>query len=293
MRKISRESYVPYLLIAPAMAFLFLFTVWPLLRQVYLSFFSYNLVNPDMKFVGFKNYKELLFVKKDFLQAMVNTLVFSFSHLFLVLILAMALALWLFREKRVDRIARTAIFTPHIIAMVSCAMVWSWLMDVDKGLFNQILHVFRLPGLRWLNSSQTAMISVVIVSVWKSTGYYMLILAAALNAIPSEIYEAADLDNTGVWRKFAKITLPMISPQILFLLIMITINSFQVFDAVRILTDGGPGNATDVLAYYIYRQAFSNFKIGYASAAGTIFMLIISALTALYFKGLSNKVHYQ
>lgn len=288
-----RENLMMYLMITPAMIFLILFTIYPVLKQVYLSFFSYNLVNPNMKFVGLKNYNAILLIKKDFLAALKNTAIFAAGHVISIMILATLLGVWLQKDAKADKFAQTAIFTPHIIAMISCAMVWSWLMDVDKGLFNQVLGFFQIPPLRWLNSSQTAMISVVIVSVWKSVGYYTLIIIAGLKAIPKEIYEAAALDNTGCVKKFFRLTLPLISPQLLFLLIMITINSFQIFDAVRVLTDGGPGNATDVLAYYIYRQAFSNFKIGYASAAGTVLMIILIILTAIYFKVLNKKVHYQ
>ena len=168
---------------------------------------------------------------------------------------------------------------------------------VDHGpafirLLNAVLGLFNLPPLRWLNSSQTAL-SVVIVSVWKSIGYYALIITAALKAIPSEIYEAAALDNSPKYRVFFRSTLPMLSPQLFFLLIVITINSFKVFDTIRIMTEGGPGNATDVLVYYIYRYAFQHFRIGYASAAGTVLMVILMILTVIYFALLGRRVHYQ
>jgi len=131
------------------------------------------------------------------------------------------------------------------------------------------------------------------VSVWKSIGYYCLIIVSALKAIPAEIYEAAELDNTPRYRMFFRIILPLLSPQLFFLLVTITINSFRVFDTVRIMTEGGPGNATDVISFYIYRYAFRHFRIGYASAAGTILMVILMILTAVYFKVLSKRVHYQ
>ena len=130
-------------------------------------------------------------------------------------------------------------------------------------------------------------------SVWKSMGYYVLILVSSLNAIPAEINEAAALDNTGWFRKFFKITLPMLSPQLFFMLITITINSFKVFDTVRVMTGGGPGNSTNVISYYIYHYVFVNNQMGLATAAGSVLMAILMVLTAIYFKMTANKVHYQ
>lgn len=132
-----------------------------------------------------------------------------------------------------------------------------------------------------------------IVSVWKSIGYYALVLIASLKAIPNEIYEAADMDNGSHINQFFHITIPMLSPQLLFLLVMITINSFKVFDAVSILTEGGPGDSSNVIAYYIYDMAFRKMKVGYAAAGGIILVVILSILTFIYFKVLNKRVHYQ
>ena len=143
------------------------------------------------------------------------------------------------------------------------------------------------------NSSATALISVIIVTVWKGIGYYALILMSSLKAIPAEINEAAELDDAGPFAKFFKITLPMLSPQVFFLLVTITISSFKVFESVRILTDGGPGKSTDVLVFYIYRYAMTNLKFGYASAAGTFLLAVVLILTVIYFKVGDKRVHYQ
>lgn len=284
--------FLPYLMVSPATFFLLLFTVYPVFNLIYLSFFEYNLINPNKKFVGLKNYYDLLFVRDDFITALKNTAVFSVAHVVLLMVFALLFAAWLQRSTRLNNFAQTAIFTPHLIAMLSCSMIWSWLMD-ERGILNTVLELFGLPALRWLNSSSTAMLSIVIISVWKSIGYYALVLVASLKAIPGEIYEAADLDNASSVNKFFHITIPMLSPQLLFLLIMITINSFKVFDAVKVLTEGGPGDSTNVIAYYIYNMAFSNFKIGYAAAAGTVLVVILGILTAIYFKVLNKRVHYQ
>lgn len=292
--KLFRETLVPYIMIAPAIIFLLLFTFYPMVQLAYLSFFDFNLVNPAKEFVGLENYKTLFFVKTDFLVCLQNTAVYTVAVVVLLITLSLLFALWFQADSRLNRFAQTAAFTPHLIAMISCAMIWSWIMDQNSfGLLNVVLGFFKLPPLRWLNSSDTAMLSIVIVSVWKSIGYYALIILASLKGIPTEIYEAAALDNAPKIRTFFKITLPLLSPQLFFLLITITISSFKVFDTIRVMTGGGPGNSTDVISYYIYRYAFQHFKIGYASAAGTVLMIILMVMTAIYFKILSKRIHYQ
>lgn len=284
---------LPLLMVSPAMIFLILFTVYPMFYLAYLSLFDFKLARPDLKeFVGLQNYYFLLFVKRDFRISLQNTAVYTVSVVVFLILFAVVFALWLQKNTFLNRLAQRAIFTPHLVAMISCGMIWSWIMD-EQGLFNAVLEFFHLPGLKWLNSSSTAMISIVIVSVWKSLGYYALIVLSALKAIPAEIHEAAALDNTGPFRKFFRITLPMISPQLFFLLITITISSFKVFDTVRVMTAGGPGNSTNVVSYYIYHYVFNNNQMGLATSAGTILMIILMIMTAVYFKVIGNKVHYQ
>ena len=297
-RRLQDEGYagprwVPYLMVAPAMAFLLVFTFYPLANLVYLSFFRYNLIS-DKVFIGLTNYRNLLFVKKDFLQALENTVVYSFAVVFFTILLAILFALWLEKDSWFNRFVQKSMFTPYLIAMVSTAYIWSWIFDVDAGLLNAALNFFQLTPLRWLNDSSLAIWCIVIVSVWKSLGYYLLIVLASLKSIPREIMEAAELDNTPWLRKFIRIILPMISPQIFFLLITITISSFKVFDSVQVMTTGGPGNATDVLVTYVHRYAFQmNMRVGYASAAGSILLGILMILTVFYFRFLGRKVHYQ
>lgn len=289
-----KKGLIPYIMVTPAMIFLTIFVFYPMVNLVYLSFFDYNMVNPVKKFVGLKNYQTLLFIRPDFMISLKNTAVYTGAVVFFLILFSLLIALWTEKDGAINRFVQTATFTPHLVAMLSCAMIWAWIMDRNTyGLFNVILNFFNLPPLRWLDSSSTAMLSIVIVSVWKSIGYYAIIIMSALKVIPQEIYEAADLDNAPKIRTFFRITLPLLSPQLFFLLITITISSFKVFDTVRVMTDGGPGSATDVISYYIYRYAFSHFRVGYASAAGTILMIILMVMTGIYFKVLSKRVHYQ
>ena len=246
------------------------------------------------EFVGLKNYKILFFIKTDFIQALRNTGVYTLTVVIFSLLLAILLALWLEKDNWISRFLQKSMFTPYLISMVSCAYIWSWMYDSDSGVFNALLNALKLSPLRWLNDSDMAIFCVAAVAVWKSLGYYLIIVLASIKTVPRDILEAAELDRTPPLRKFIKITLPMISPQLFFLLITITISSFKVFDVVRVMTNGGPGNSTDVLVTYIYRYAFQmNAKVGYASAAGTVLLIIMMILTYLYFKVLNKRIYYQ
>ena len=211
------------------------------------------------------------------------------------MIFSLLLAQWMFKDRKINSIAQTVFFTPHLVAGVSAGFIWSWLMSSQSyGLFNSVLNSLGLPGVRWLDDSSTAMLSIIIMNTWKSIGYYSLIIMSSMKSIPTEIYEAARLDNSTGIKTFFKITLPMISPQLFFLLITITTGSFKVFDSVRIMTNGGPGDSTRVLSMYIYDYAFQrNNTLGYACAAGVVMLLIMVVITVIDFAFVEKKVHYQ
>ena len=297
----KKRSLTGYLMVSPAMILMLIFVFYPLVNLVYLSFFNYNLIGTK-EFVGLKNYKILFFIKTDFIQALRNTGVYTLTVVIFSLLLAILLAFTVSKpvsfviSKTVFNIFSFVIFAfgGILISMVSCAYIWSWMYDSDSGVFNALLNALKLSPLRWLNDSDMAIFCVAAVAVWKSLGYYLIIVLASIKTVPRDILEAAELDRTPPLRKFIKITLPMISPQLFFLLITITISSFKVFDVVRVMTNGGPGNSTDVLVTYIYRYAFQmNAKVGYASAAGTVLLIIMMILTYLYFKVLNKRIYYQ
>ncbi len=285
------ELLRPYLLIAPAMAGIFVFVMYPIGYLVYLSMYQYNLMNKaKSKFVGFDNFKEIL-GREDFYKSLGNTAVYTAGVVLLTMLISLLIAVWLNKNTRFNRFVQASIFMPHIVSIVSIALVWLWMMDPNIGFLNYLLKTLGLPTSQWLQSSKTALISIIIVSVWQGIGYYVLIIVAALQGISPSIYEAAELDNASKYKVFYKITLPMISPQLFFILIIMTIGSFKVFDTVRVMTSGGPNNATNTLVYYIYEHRTTN--IGYASATGIVLLVIISILTLVYFKLLAKKVHYQ
>lgn len=279
---------LPYAMVLPTIILLGVFTFYPSIDMVINSFYDVNVFKGNT-FVGLQNY-ERLFQHPDFWPAVKNTVIYTIGSVFFLIFLGLIFALWLQRSTFINGIVQRFMFLPHICAFLSVAMIFQWLMD-DEGIFNFVLSIFNLPALRWLNSSDTAMLSIMLISIWKGIGYYALILLSAVKAIPTELLEAADLDDAGKLRTFFKISLPMLSPQIFFLLITITINSFKVFDSIRILTNGLCD--TNVLVFLIYNMNKTSGQTGMAAAAGTVLLIILMIFTIFYFRALGKRVHYQ
>jgi sn-glycerol 3-phosphate transport system permease protein len=289
-----QDRALGYITALPAVFFLVLFTVYPVIYLVWTSFFSGSLISRKRQFVGLGNYLTLA-QSEDFRLVLSNTLWYTILLVALIMVLAVLIAVWLNgkRHSFLNEVVQGFIFTPHIISLVSASMVFLWLMDADIGLINMVLNFFGIKAYPFLTSPKTALFSLVLVMVWKSLGYYSLLVMAALQTIPSNIYEAAELDDAPKIKVFFKITLPMISPTLLFTMVVATINSFKIFDTVNIMTQGGPINSTNTLVYYIYQYAFKFSKIGLASAAGVILLIFVGILTFIQF-GVGNKrVHYQ
>ncbi|MCJ8014663.1 sugar ABC transporter permease [Paenibacillus sp. KQZ6P-2] len=282
----------PYSMVAPAIIVFSVFFIYPIFYMIYLSMFDWNFVSPTKDFVGIQNFVDLL-TEPEFRQVLTNTTMYTILTVTLSTGLSLLLALWLNRGSFFYGIVQGAIFSPHIISLVSISLLWSWLMDPEYGLLNWVIGLFGFEKLQWLSHPDTSLISLVIVAVWKGVGYNTLVFIAGLQSIPADIYEAASLDRSRPWTTFIKLTMPMLSPTIFFLVIINMIGSFQVFETIAIMTQGGPVNSTNTLVYYIYEYGFRFFKIGYASAAGVILLFIVGILTIIYFKLLSNRVHYR
>jgi sn-glycerol 3-phosphate transport system permease protein len=286
------KKALPYLFIAPSMLIFVVFYLYPIVYSLYLSFVKWNLLNPVKTFVGLDNYTTL-FTSDDFMMALSHTLIFTVARVVLSLAFALGLALLLNSKARWASWTQAAIFTPHVISMVSVSMLWLWLMDPSFGLLNWFLGFFGIPPLKWLASTSTSLMSVILVAVWKAIGYDMVIIIAGLQSISEEIYEAAKIDGANAWQRFKSITLPMLSPTMFFLVVTSTIASFQVFDSVNVMTAGGPADSTTVLVYYIYQYGFKFFKVGYASAASIVLLGLVLLVTLLQFRFLERRVHYE
>lgn len=281
----------PYVMIFPAMIVSVIFMIYPIFYMLYLSFFKWNMIG-EKKFIGIKNYISM-FSDSDFIGILGNTVQFTLFTVVGFITFGMLIALFLKENNAINNMIQTIIFMPYVVPMISIAFIWMWMMDSDLGLLNYVLGLFKIDAVAWLENPKVALYSLIIVNIWKAAGYYALIILSALHNIPTYIYEAAELDRANKISTFFKITLPMLSPTLFFLVLTGTIASFKVFETINVMTQGGPDNATNTLVYYIYQNGFSFYKIGYASAVGVFLMIIVALLTIVYFAVLQKKVHYQ
>ena len=286
------QKIKPYLFIAPALIVFLVFSIYPILSMIQLSFFDWDLVSVNKTFVGIQNYLDL-FKDKMFWQTISNTFVYMILTVLLGVGFGILLALFLQKNTKINAFMQSIIFSPYIISLASVSFLWMWLMNKDYGLINYVLSFFGISSIDWLGDPKVSLFSLVLISVWKTVGYNTIIILSALQSIPKHLYEAASLDRANKRQVFTKIVFPMISPTLFFLTIVNIIASFKVFETIQIITQGGPQNSTNTLVYSIYEYGFKFYKIGDASAIGVVLLVIISIFTVVYFKLLSKKVHYQ
>lgn len=271
---------IGYLFILPSCVIYLLFVLIPIGWTMYLSFTDYNLRTAG--FVAFQNYAAL-FGDPLFVQALFNTVCFTLITLVPAIVIGLGLAM-LIKKQFVGRgFFRAAFYLPHIVSMVVASLAWSYLFS-ETGVLNMMLKFLGIARVHWLTSPDTAMICIVIVSLWMDCGHNMILFLAGLQGIPEHLYEAASLDGANGMQMFRHITLPMLASTTFFVFIMSCIASFQVFGQVYILTGGGPDNATTTLAHQIYLNAFQYYKMGYASAMAVVLLLITLVITAVNYR---------
>lgn len=266
------------LFLLPALLGTLIFIIIPVLCSFGLSFAKWDLLNP-ITFVGLENYKNL-FNDKVFYQTLINTIVFAISTSTFGVIIPLILASVLNSKIRGSEFFKTAYFLPFITPMIVIGIVWGWIFDPNIGLLNKLLHLH----INWLYDVKFAMPALIAVSVWKLIGYNMIIFLSTLSSISQSLFEAAKIDGANSLQTFRHVTVPMLSPTIFFVVIITTISSFQVFDLIYLMTQGGPFNSTNVLVYSIYQNAFEYFNVGKASAIAYVLFAIILVLTLLQWK---------
>lgn len=275
----ASETRWAWLFLAPCLLGLLIFTYLPVLASLGLSFSYWNLLGVP-RWVGLENYAAVL---NDplFWKSFGTTCWFVVVSGALELAIALMLAVWLNRAVRGQTFFRVAYFLPFITPMVSVSLVWGWLYDPSYGLINWVLQQAHLLGkpIPWLYDPKTALWAVIILRVWKDIGYNMVIFLAGLQTVSPSLYESAYLDGASSWRIFWRITLPMITPTLFFVGVMTLINGFQTFDSVYLLTQGGPEHSTELLVYWMFKNAFEFYKIGPASAIAYILFVVILVLT--------------
>lgn len=273
------------LFILPAMLGILIFIIIPIFCSFGLSFTKWDLLN-SVQFVGFGNYKALL-NDKLFYKILANTIVFALSVSVLGVIMPLVLASILNTKIRGSEFFKSAYFLPFITPMVVIGIVWAWIFDPNIGFLSQILHIH----INWLYDSNFAMPALIIVSVWKLIGYNMIIFLSGFSNISQNLFEAARIDGANAVQTFKNITVPLLSPTIFFVIIITAISSFQVFDLIYLMTEGGPFDSTNVLVYAIYKNAFEYFNVGKASAIAYVLFTIILILTLIQWN-LRKKVVY-
>jgi multiple sugar transport system permease protein len=271
--------------VAPAIALLSLVTVYPVLSVLYMSLHRRLLIFDISKFVGLDNYRFLL-TDERFWNAFRNTVYFTGASVSLELALGLALALFMNRTFRFRGIVTAIILVPWAIPTVVSARMWEWMYNTDFGILNHILGT----KINWLGSPFWAMNAAVFMDVWKTTPFVIILLLAGLKVIPGELYQAARIDGAGAWQIFWKITLPLLMPVVLVVLIFRTLDAFRVFDAVYVLTGGGPANTTETLSIYAYKVLFQTLQFGYGSTLSIIVFLCVGIISVLYIRLLRNEV---
>ncbi len=278
----ARETLDAWIFILPAVLGVALFLLLPMLASIILSFTKYNLIEPP-RFIGLKNYVQML-QDPSFWKVLKNTIYFSFMGIPLSLCISLVLAIVMNQGFRGMAFFRGAYFVPVITSWVAVGLVWRWLYNPEYGLVNYVLAKIGVQGPEWLVSSIWAMPAVILVNVWKGVGFNMMIFLAGLQGIPEQLYEAAKIDGASRWQLFRFVTFPMLSPTTFFLAITSVIGSFQVFDAIYAMTNGGPEESTKVIVYYLWERGFGFLHMGYASAVAWTMFLLVFALTVLQWK---------
>jgi len=283
-----REANLAWLFISPTLLIVGLVFVYPVLYSLWLSFNRYNLTNsPDAVFSWFHNYQVIFtnpVYRNDVVGTTGRTLEFTVISVVVELVLGLAFALLLNEEFRGRTVLRSVMIVPYAMLTISNGLVWDYILDPTYGTLNVLLQ--RLGFIQdyknWLGTPNGAMGWVIAADVWKTTPFITIILLASLQTFPANIYKAAEVDGAGAWKRFWRITVPMLRPAILVALVLRTLGAFRVYDIIYVLTGGGPANATNVLSYYIYQQAFIDFHIGYASAVAYLTTMVMVAIILLY-----------
>ncbi len=273
------ETAAAYTLLVPSLITIIVLFLLPLIMLIVLSFTDYRLSTGTMQFNGLENYI-YLFTSDKFGKAMLNTVVFAVVKLTLDLVLALGIALLLDSNVMFRSVLRTIYFSPVVVPVVACSLIWLWFYDPGIGPLNQILGWFGIEPLKWLYSEKTAMLSIILFSVWHGLGYNVVLLLSGLQGISGEYLEAAKLDGATEWDITRTIKIPLLKPIINFVLMMGIINAFKAFSEVNVMTpDGGPGYSTAMAVNYIYEQAFTNGRMGRGAAASIILFAVIFILT--------------
>jgi sn-glycerol 3-phosphate transport system permease protein len=288
----SREWVHAWLLVLPAAALLALFTHYPALATLWHSFFTTPKGSRPARFAGLDNYRALV-DDPIFWQSLTNNAIYALGTIPVSIALAMLMAIWVNRRIAGRGFLRLAYFTPTVLPMIAVANIWLFFFTPEYGLLAQGLAVFGSGGQNWLGSKSTALGCLMVVTVWKEAGFFMIFYLAALQTMSPHLAEAAAIEGASRWYFFRRITFPLLMPTTLFVLVNAVINAFRLVDHVVVMTRGGPDNATELLLFYIYEIGFRFWDSAYAAALTVVLLAILATVALLQFFVLERRVHYQ
>jgi len=288
-----RKALLAYLFLLPTVVGILVFTAGPVLASLGLSLFSWDVISPPV-FVGFNNYQQF-FSDPEGLKSFGNTFIYVALDVTLQIAVGLCLALAMRQKmaKWLRYVFRSALFLPLVTSGAAVSIVMAFLFNTNQGVINYYLGLLHIPPAPWLTSASWAMVTVVITSVWQQLGFTFLVFTGGLSTISQEILDAADVDGAGGWRRLWFITVPLLSPTILFVAVTGTISALQVFTEPFVLTNGGPGDATHTVVMTIYQAAFQNLQIGYGSAVAVLLFAVIMTVTGVQFRLSKSWVFYQ
>jgi multiple sugar transport system permease protein/sn-glycerol 3-phosphate transport system permease protein len=288
----ARREWILFILfLMPNLVLFGLFTFWPMVENIRLSTQRWDMISPVRIGVGLENYRYLL-GSDTFHRVLLNTGYFTVAAVGLSLLLGLIVALLLNQPLRFRDGARAVVFAPTLLSGAAIGIVWSYIFDPRYGLMAQVLGWVGLSSPDWLNRPEWAMPAIIIVYVWKNLGFAAVIFLAGLQAIPRDLYDAAKVDGANVWWRFRSVTIPMLSPITFFLLVTSILNTFQAFDIIRVMTQGGPVDATNTLIYYVYEQGFVALNAGRSAAASLVLFVLMLVITLIQLRFTEERVHY-
>ncbi|AET61070.1 binding-protein-dependent transporters inner membrane component [Paenibacillus terrae HPL-003] len=291
-RRLRWGKMTAYWFLLPALVLYLVFFVAPFFYSLYLSFHRWNMISPTKTFVGMSNYVSLL-KSEVFWKAIWNTVLYVLYTVPLSILIGFLLALLIENIWRGKQMYRLVFYLPVVSSISIISIVWDLMYNPDIGMVNRLLSFVGLKGGNWLNDPKLALGALAVIGIWKHFGYNMILYISGRKAIDRSLYEAASIDGASRLQQMVYVTIPLLSPVTFFIVVMNILSSFQVFATIQITTHGGPNNATNVIVYQIYQEAFQFFDIGAAAASSTMFLIAVGALTVLQLKIGQKVVHYQ
>ena len=290
--ELRRQAIYGWILLSPAMILLTTFALYPSLATLWTSLFSRGTRRRPKEFVGGENYADL-FAEPTFWKVVANNLIYAAATIPISIAIALAMALWANSKIPARGFVRTAYFTPTVLPMIAAANLWLFFYTPGLGVLDQIGGLFGLPSINWLGQPETALWAVIIVTIWKEAGFFMIFYLAALQTIPEDLKEAADIEGASRWTYTRRIVLPLLMPTTLFIMVNALINSVKLIDHLFILTKGGPNDASKLILYYIWEMAFAFFDAPRAAAMTILVLVVLGVVAGIKFTILDKRTHYQ